>query len=78
MYAIDADDSENIEETSDNDEEVISRRDKQKEKKAPKASLLSAENSQKSSLKKIIEVQDRWVKVSTVRKRKITLHDFFD
>ena len=42
---------------------MISRRDKQKVKKANQASLLSVENSHNSNSKKIIEVMDRWVKV---------------
>ena len=44
-------------------QEVISRRDTQKVKKAKVASLLSVENSQKPSSKKFIEVKDRWVEV---------------
>ena len=80
MYAVDEDESENIQETRDNDEErqawcllaesaneqlqeVISRRDTQKVKKAKVASLLSVENSQKPSSKKFIKVKDRWVEV---------------
>ena len=81
LYAIDEDESENIEETLDSDEEfqawclleqseneqwqdAISRRDKEMMKQFHQASLLSVENSEKSSSKKIIEVKGRWVKVS--------------
>ena len=80
MYAIEEDDSETVEEATDDEEdlqawclleeseneqwqEVISRRDKQKVKKANQASLLSVENSHNSNTKKIIEVLDRWVNV---------------
>ena len=80
LSAIDEDDSENVEEATDNEkdlptwclleeseneqwQEVISRRDQQKVKKANQASLLRVENSQNSNSKKIIEVKDRWVKV---------------
>ena len=44
-------------------QEVISRRDKQKVKRANQASLLRLGNSQNSSSTNIIEVKDRWVKV---------------
>ena len=81
LYAIDENDSENIEEPADNEkdlqawclleeseneqwQEVISRRDKQTTKKANQASLMSVENSNNSCPKKIVEVKDRWVKVS--------------
>ena len=78
MYAVDEDESENIQETRDNDEErqawcLLAEsaneqlqeviRDTQKVKKAKVASLLSVENSQKPSSKKFIEVKDRWVEV---------------
>ena len=72
LYAIDEDDSENVEEATDNEEdleawcllerseneqwqEVISRRDKQKVKKASQASSKSGD----SNSKKIVEVKDR-------------------
>ena len=81
LYAIDEDDSENIEESADNEEdlqawcllqeseseqwqEVISRRDKRRVKKADQALLLSVESSHNSSSKKIVHVKDRRVKVS--------------
>ena len=80
VYAIEEDDSETVEEASDDEEdvlawsvleeseneqwqEVISRRDKQKVKKANQAALLSVENSHNSNTQKIIEVLDRWVNV---------------
>ena len=44
-------------------QEVISRRDKQKVKKATQVSLLCVQNSQNSNSKRIIDVKDRWVKV---------------
>ena len=44
-------------------QEVISRRDKRRAKKAKQASLLSVESSHNSSLRKIVDVKDRWVKV---------------
>ena len=44
-------------------QEVISRRDKQRAKKANLASLLSVESSHNSSPMKILEVKDRWVEV---------------
>ena len=46
-------------------QELISRSDKQKVKKANQASLLRAENSKNSNSKKIIEVKDRWVRVKS-------------
>ena len=74
VYAIGEDDSENIEESADNEEDlqarclleeseheqVISRRDKSRAKKANLASLLCVENSHNSSPKKIVEVKDRF------------------
>ena len=42
---------------------MISRRDKQREKKDNHTSLLSMENSHNSTPKKIVEVKDKWVKV---------------
>ena len=80
MYAIDEDDSENVEESAEDEDdlqawclleeseheqwqEVISRRSKQRVKRANQASLLSVESSQSLSLKKIVEVRDKWVKV---------------
>ena len=47
-------------------QQVISRRDKRKVKKANQASSLSLENSQHSNSKKIIEVKDRWVQVRVI------------
>ena len=80
MYAIDEDDSEIVEESTENEEdlqawclqeeseneqwkEVISRRNKQRAKKANQAPLLSVENSHSLSPKKVVEVKDKWVKV---------------
>ena len=80
MYAIDEDDSENVEELAEDEDdlqawclleeseneqwqEVISRRNKQKVKRANQASLLNVESSQSLSPKKIVEVRDKWVKV---------------
>ena len=71
LYAIDEDDSENVEESAEDEEEseseqwqeVISRRNKQRVKRANQASLLSVESSQSLSPKKIMEVRDRLVKV---------------
>ena len=80
MYAIDEDDSENVEESAEDEDdlqawclleeseneqwqEVISRRNKQRVKRANQASLLSVESSQNLSPKKIVEVRDKWVKV---------------
>ena len=42
---------------------MISRRNKQRVKRANQASLLSVESSQSLSPKKIVEVRDKWVKV---------------
>ena len=49
-------------EESENEQwhEVVSRRDKQKVKKANQAALLSVENSHNSNSKKIMDVKDRW------------------
>ena len=44
-------------------QEVISKQNKRKVKKANQASLLSVENSHNSNPKKIVEVKDKWVKV---------------
>ena len=80
LYAIDEDDSENVEESAEDEDdlqawclleeseneqwqEVISRRNKQRVKRANQASLLSVESSQNLSPKKIVEVRDKWVKV---------------
>ena len=80
LYAVDEDDGENAEESTDNEEdlqawclleeseneqwqEVISKQNKRKVKKANPASLLSVENSHNSNPKKIVEVTDKWVKV---------------
>ena len=80
LYAIDEEDSEFVEEATDNEEdlqawclleeseneqwqEAVSRREKQKLKKAYQASLLSAESSHNSNSKEIVEVKCRWVKV---------------
>ena len=80
LYAIDEDDSENVEESAEDEDdlqawclleeseneqwqEVISRRNKQRVKRANQASLLSVESSQILSPKKIVEVRDKWVKV---------------
>ena len=80
LYAIDEDDSENVEESAEDEDdlqawclleeseneqwqEVISRRNKQRVKRANQASLLSVESSQSLSPKKIVEVRDKWVKV---------------
>ena len=52
-------------EESENEQwqEVISRRNKQKVKKADQVSLLSVENSQKLSSKKAVEMRDKWTKI---------------
>ena len=80
MYAMDEDDCENVEESTESEEdlqawcllkeseneqwqEVISRRSKQRVKKANQTSLLSVERSHSFSPKKIVEVKDKWVKV---------------
>ena len=80
LYAIDEDDSENVEDSAEDEDdlqawclleeseneqwqEVISRRNKQRVKRANQASLLSVESSQSLSPKKIVEVRDKWVKV---------------
>ena len=42
---------------------MISRRDKQRERKDNQTSLLSVEKSHNSNPKKIVEVKDKWVKV---------------
>ena len=44
-------------------QEVISRRNKQRAKKANQASLLGVENSHSLSPKKVVEVKDKWLKV---------------
>ena len=44
-------------------QEVINRRSKQRMKKAQQSSLLSVENSQNVSSKKVVEMKDKWVKV---------------
>ena len=44
-------------------QEVISRRSKQRAKKANQTSLLSVETRHNLSPKKIVEVKDKWVKV---------------
>ena len=44
-------------------QKVISKRERQKVKKANQASLLSVENSHKSDPKAVVEVKDRWLKV---------------
>ena len=44
-------------------QEVTSRRNKQRAKKANQASLLGVENSHSLSPKKVVEVKDKWVKV---------------
>ena len=53
-------------EESENEQwqEVISRRDKARVKNANQASMLSVKNSHNSSPKKIMEVKDRWVRVT--------------
>ena len=80
LYAIDEDDSDNVEESAEDEDdlqewclleeseneqcqEVISRRNKQRVKRANQASLLSVESSQSLSPKKVVEVRDKWVKV---------------
>ena len=80
LYAIDEDDSENVEEPAESEEdlqawclleeseneqwqEVISRRSKQRAKKGNQASLLSLERSHILSPKKIVEVEDKGVKL---------------
>ena len=80
LYAIDEDDSANVEESAEDEDdlqawclleeseneqwqEVISRRNKQRVKRANQASLLSVESSQSLSPKKIVEVRDKWAKV---------------
>ena len=80
LHAIDEDDSENVEESAEDEDdlqawclleeseneqwqEVISRRNKQRVKRANQAPLLSVESSQSLSPKKIVEVRDKWVKV---------------
>ena len=52
-------------EESENEQcqEVISKQNKRMVKKANQASLLSVENNPSSSPKKIVEVEDKWVKV---------------
>ena len=52
-------------EESENEQwqEVISKQNKRRVKKDNQASLLSMENSDNSSPKKIVEVKDKWVKV---------------
>ena len=59
-------------EESENEQwqEVISRRNKQRVKRANQASLLSVESSQSLSPKKIVEVGDKWVKVTVTMGRK--------
>ena len=44
-------------------QEVINRKSKQRVKRANQSSLLSVENSQNLSSKKVVETKDRWVKV---------------
>ena len=80
LYAIDEDDSENVEELAEDEDdlqawclleeneneqwqEVISRRNKQRVKRANQASLLSVESSQSLTPKKVVEVRDKWAKV---------------
>ena len=57
-------------EESENEQwqEVISRRSKQRAKKANQTSPLSVERCHSFSLKKIVEVKDKWVKV------RVTMH----
>ena len=52
-------------EESENEQwqDVISKQNKRKVKKANQASLLSVENNHNSNPKKIVEVKDKWVKV---------------
>ena len=44
-------------------QEVISRRNKQRVKRANQASLLSVESSKNLDSKKVVEMKDKWVKV---------------
>ena len=44
-------------------QEVINKRNKQRTKRANQSSLLSVENSQNVSSKKVVETKDKWVKV---------------
>ena len=78
LHATDEDDSENIEESTENGkdlqawcleeseneqwQEVISRGNKQRVKRANQALLLSVKNSHSSNPKKVVEVKDKWVK----------------
>ena len=48
---------------SEQRQEVISKQNKRKVKKANHASLLSMVNSHNSNPKKVVEVKDKWVKV---------------
>ena len=52
-------------EESENEQwqEVISRRNKQRVKRANQASLLSVESGQSVNPKKVVEVRDKWAKV---------------
>ena len=79
LYAIDEDGDENVDESAEDEDdlqawcleeseneqwqEVISRRNKRRVKRANQASLLSVESSQNLSSKKVVEVRDKWVKV---------------
>ena len=44
-------------------QEVINRRSKQREKKVKQSSLLSVENTQSVGSRKVVETKDKWVKV---------------
>ena len=80
MYAVDEDESEAIEESVEEEDnlqawclleeseseqwqEVIHRKTKQRMKTEQQSSLLSVESSQNVSSKKVVETKDRWVKV---------------
>ena len=81
MYAIDEDDSENVEEATDNEEElqpwclqeesesdqvqeVVSRRDKQKGEESQSSVTIEWRTVKIRTRLKIIEVKDRWVKAT--------------
>ena len=53
---------------------MISRRDKQRERKDNQTSLLSVEKSHNSNPKKIVEVKDKWVKVRVTMDSRTARH----
>ena len=79
MYAINEDDSENVEESAEDEDDLqawclleeseneqwqeVISRRNKRSVKTNQASLLSVERSQSLSPKKIVEVRDKWVKV---------------